>query len=168
MKHEQVMPEDEEMPEDVEMQQQQERMGQKDWKLKRIEKKIRKQTTVHPSHHLRSASNDPGDIPVVVPLALTPRSYQSEIYERAKEQNVIVCLDTGSGKTLVSVLLLQHMRDQELQLRRRRVSLFLVNLVPLVHQEAEVIASNSSLQVGKLYGELKDDPKLKIDTWRLP
>ncbi|SPO39203.1 uncharacterized protein PSFLO_04682 [Pseudozyma flocculosa] len=140
------------------------------------------------------------------------RSYQSKLFEQAKTRNLIVCLPTGSGKTLVSVLLLQHMRrlepvstrgtdpspgmaDQQgddlrsghrLHLsaaniphssagktasRQGRVSFFLVNLVPLVHQQANVIASFSDLRVGKVYGELKDeilDSKLRLDTWRKP
>ena len=130
-------------------------------------------------------------------LQLAPRSYQAELFERAKQRNIIVCLETGSGKTLISALLLQHVHDSQppvyaqpqpinpahveeqvsdlrpsrRPLRTRKVSFFLVNLVPLVHQQASVIASNTSLRVGKLYGELKDeilDSKSSVDTWRLP
>ncbi|KAJ1529003.1 hypothetical protein HK096_009768, partial [Nowakowskiella sp. JEL0078] len=36
-----------------------------------------------------------------------PRPYQLELFEQAKNKNVIAYLDTGSGKTLVSVLLIQ-------------------------------------------------------------
>lgn len=39
-------------------------------------------------------------------LSLSP-SLQSELYEKAKTQNVIACLGTGSGKTLISVMLLK-------------------------------------------------------------
>ena len=52
------------------------------------------------------------------------------------------------------------------------ISTLLVNLVPLVHQQSSVIAGNSNLRVGKLYGELKDSlrggkgGKLAVDTWR--
>lgn len=38
----------------------------------------------------------------------SPREYQIELFEKAKEKNVIAVLDTGSGKTLIAVLLLRH------------------------------------------------------------
>jgi hypothetical protein len=34
-------------------------------------------------------------------------SLQSEMFERAKKENIIACMGTGSGKTLVSVMLLK-------------------------------------------------------------
>lgn len=80
---------------------------------------------------------------------LSPRQYQLQLFERAKRQNVIACLDTGSGKTFIGVMLLQHMCTEELRRcgmlpglqsiagPKRRRSLFIVNLVPLVHQQAQ-------------------------------
>ncbi|PWY98424.1 hypothetical protein BCV70DRAFT_150616, partial [Testicularia cyperi] len=115
--------------------------------------------------------------------SFVPRAYQTELFTLAQQHNVLVCLDTGSGKTLISVLLLKHMHNQQSAIlaplpeaerkKRRRVSFFLVNLVPLVHQQSSVIAGNSDLAVGKLYGELKDVIRTRggrgaIDTWRLP
>ena len=38
-------------------------------------------------------------------INLTPRSYQQEIFETSKEKNTLVCLPTGTGKTLNIVLL---------------------------------------------------------------
>ena len=76
-----------------------------------------------------------------------PREYQLELFEKAKSQNVIAVLDTGeytsgpfnlsrvdlvtgSGKTLIAVLLLKHVIDKELEDRamgkKRRISFFLV------------------------------------------
>ena len=78
-----------------------------------------------------------------------PREYQLELFEKAKAQNIIAVLDTGqfsmwkfrlsptdlvtgSGKTLIAVLLLKHIIDKELEDRavgkRRRISFFLVTL----------------------------------------
>ena len=75
----------------------------------------------------------------------TPREYQTELFERAKERNIIAVLDTGkrrcsfrrsnadpagSGKTLIAVLLLRHIFSQELEDRAmgksKRISFFLV------------------------------------------
>lgn len=122
---------------------------------------IASQTCVDPSDQLR-----------VDQLTFIPRSYQLELAELAKSGNVLVCLDTGSGKTLISVLLLQHMHSHPTPspAEPHKVSFFLVNLVPLVHQQSSVIAGNSDLAVGKLYGELKDSVKgkgkLNVDNWR--
>jgi endoribonuclease Dicer len=59
-----------------------------------------------------------------------PREYQLELYERAKKENTIAVLDTGSGKTLIAVLLLRHIIDEELERRAtgqpHRISFFLV------------------------------------------
>ncbi|SPO31957.1 related to cell cycle control protein dicer [Ustilago trichophora] len=143
-------------------------------KRQRILHHISAQTSVDPCDQLRSDQ-----------LAFIPRAYQLELAELAKSGNVLVCLDTGSGKTLISVLLLQHVHQQSVERpfsppeshasasRSRKVSFFLVNLVPLVHQQSSVIAGNSTLSVGKLYGELKDsirgkNDKLTVDTWREP
>ena len=77
----------------------------------------------------------------------TPREYQVELFERAKEKNIIAVLDTGltesrslplqmltfigSGKTLIAVLLLRHVLAQELEDRvigkQKRVAFFLVS-----------------------------------------
>ena len=38
----------------------------------------------------------------------SPREYQTQIFEVAKQQNTIAVLDTGSGKTLIAVLLLRY------------------------------------------------------------
>lgn len=60
----------------------------------------------------------------------SPRDYQMELFERAKTRNTIAVLDTGSGKTLIAVLLLRHIIDQELEDRaagrQPRISFFLV------------------------------------------
>lgn len=80
-----------------------------------------------------------------------PREYQLELFEKAKKQNIIAVLDTGqyiglspnvspantltgSGKTLIAVLLLKHTIDIELDDRamgkKRRISFFLVSFSP--------------------------------------
>jgi endoribonuclease Dicer len=47
----------------------------------------------------------------------TPRDYQTELFQRAKTENTIAVLDTGSGKTHIATLLLQHVLDEELASR---------------------------------------------------
>ena len=43
---------------------------------------------------------------------ITPRPYQMELLEAALEENTIVVLGTGTGKTFVSVLLIRELQHQ--------------------------------------------------------
>lgn len=49
---------------------------------------------------------------------LIPRQYQLQIYERALNENTIVVMDTGSGKTLVAAMLIKEMRRREVKANR--------------------------------------------------
>ncbi|XP_022864537.1 endoribonuclease Dicer homolog 2 isoform X3 [Olea europaea var. sylvestris] len=88
-----------------------------------------------------------------VPFA---RSYQLEALEKALKGNTIVFLETGSGKTLVAIMLL---RSYAHLLRKPSpfIAVFLVPTVVLVTQQGEAIAMHTDLKVGKYYGELGVD-----------
>ncbi|KAM0263988.1 hypothetical protein ACHAPA_008477 [Fusarium lateritium] len=79
-------------------------------------------------------------------IIATPREYQLELFERAKEKNIIVVLPTGSGKTLISALLLRHHLEQELEARAlgspKKVAFFLVEKVALCVQQHTVLSCN--------------------------
>ncbi|KAF2473917.1 dicer-like protein-like protein 1 [Lindgomyces ingoldianus] len=72
-----------------------------------------------------------------------PRDYQTELFQRAKEENIIAVLDTGSGKTHIATLLLRHILDDELEQRAKgapqKIAFFLVDSVNLVFQQANVL-----------------------------
>jgi endoribonuclease Dicer len=103
-----------------------------EWMLQTAEKNLNAQikrdqkTAVDEELSIRAllAQNEPTQI------ITDPREYQVELFERAKKQNTIAVLDTGSGKTLIAVLLLRHVIDQELEDRRLgkpdRIAFFLV------------------------------------------
>ncbi|KAL8812553.1 MAG: hypothetical protein Q9200_000953 [Gallowayella weberi] len=90
-----------------------------------------------------------------------PREYQLELFERAKKQNTIAVLDTGSGKTLIAVLLLRHILDQELEDRsagrKPRVAFFLVDSVTLVFQQYEFLKVNLDQPIECFCGEMGAD-----------
>ncbi|KAH6894613.1 hypothetical protein B0T10DRAFT_436261 [Thelonectria olida] len=92
-------------------------------------------------------------------IIATPREYQVELFERAKKQNTIVVLDTGSGKTLIAALLLRHILDQELEDRAKgnpkKVAFFLVEKVALCFQQYAVLNCNLEHPITKFYGEMK-------------
>ncbi|KAF9162667.1 Dicer-like protein 1 [Actinomortierella ambigua] len=45
--------------------------------------------------------------------SLTPRSYQHKLFELAKDRNIIAVMNTGSGKTLVAVMLIEEILRRE-------------------------------------------------------
>ncbi|XP_074323641.1 endoribonuclease Dicer homolog 2-like isoform X2 [Apium graveolens] len=103
-----------------------------------------------------------GDMPLVhteqvsvdhLPFA---RSYQLDALDMAKNKNTIVFLETGSGKTLIAIMLLQ---SYAYCLRKPSSSLavFLVPSVVLVSQQAEVVEKHTNLKVGKYWGEMGVD-----------
>ncbi|GAA83316.1 hypothetical protein AKAW_01431 [Aspergillus luchuensis IFO 4308] len=92
---------------------------------------------------------------------LDPREYQLELFERAKAQNTIAVLDTGSGKTLIAVLLLKHTLEKELNDRaegkQHRIAFFLVDSVTLAYQQAAVLRNNLDQSVGHFFGAMGTD-----------
>ena len=90
-----------------------------------------------------------------------PRDYQVELFEKAKKHNIIAVLDTGSGKTLIAVLLLRHILDQELEDRamgkKPRISFFLVDCVTLVFQQFAVLECNLDQKIERFCGEMGCD-----------
>ncbi|KAI8942644.1 Dicer-like protein 1 [Plenodomus lindquistii] len=87
-----------------------------------------------------------------------PRDYQTELFLRAKSQNTIAVLDTGSGKTHIATLLLQHTLHDELEHRATggapRTAFFLVDSVNLVFQQANVLRCGLDQNVEGICGSM--------------
>ncbi|KAL3833920.1 hypothetical protein ACJIZ3_008656 [Penstemon smallii] len=84
-----------------------------------------------------------------------PRSYQLEALEKALKQNTIVFFETGTGKTLIAIMLLKS--NAHLLRNSPYIAVFLVPTVVLVTQQGEAVAMHTDLKVGKYYGELGVD-----------
>ncbi|KAI0152527.1 hypothetical protein F4776DRAFT_652761 [Hypoxylon sp. NC0597] len=99
----------------------------------------------------------------------SPREYQTELFERAKQRNIIAVLDTGTGKTLIAALLLRYTVEKELEDRSAgkppRISFFLVDKVALVHQQYEVLKANLDHPVQRFHGDLRKTPFTR-DFWQ--
>ncbi|RWR74360.1 endoribonuclease Dicer 2 isoform X1 [Cinnamomum micranthum f. kanehirae] len=99
-------------------------------------------------------------IPDAVPQAPDPetfaRSYQLEALEKSLRENTIAFLETGSGKTLIAIMLL---RAYAHLLRKPSdfIAVFLVPTVVLVQQQAEVVEMHTDLKVGKYWGQMGVD-----------
>ena len=91
---------------------------------------------------------------------LIPRRYQEEIFEKAVHGNVIAALDTGSGKTLISTLLIKWVSTQ--RHARNKLVVFLVPKVALAQQQSAFIAKHSPLRVKQATGATAPDMSDRI------
>ncbi|KAG7453028.1 P-loop containing nucleoside triphosphate hydrolase protein [Guyanagaster necrorhizus] len=86
---------------------------------------------------------------------LIPRKYQEEVFVQAQESNIIAALETGSGKTFISILLIRWIATKEAS--QGKAIIFLVPNVALVEQQGNFIAKHTSLRIIKLHGSLNID-----------
>ncbi|KAJ3566679.1 hypothetical protein NP233_g6850 [Leucocoprinus birnbaumii] len=86
---------------------------------------------------------------------LRPRKYQEEIFERAQKENVIAALSTGSGKTLIGLLLIKWISAHENS--KDKLTIFLVPRVALVEQQAKYLSGSTALRVSRFSGALDID-----------
>ncbi|XP_051121429.1 endoribonuclease Dicer homolog 2 isoform X2 [Andrographis paniculata] len=84
------------------------------------------------------------------------RSYQLEALEKALEQNTVVFFETGTGKTLIAIMLLRSYAHL-LRKPSPHIAVFLVPTVVLVTQQGEAVSVHTDLRVGHYYGELGVD-----------
>uniref|UniRef100_A0A061QQ54 Endoribonuclease Dicer n=1 Tax=Tetraselmis sp. GSL018 TaxID=582737 RepID=A0A061QQ54_9CHLO len=119
--------------------------------------------------------------------AIVPRVYQLELFERAKDENIIVLLRTGAGKTLIAVELIKHYLllhesqnastpggGRSPSRGRKEKGPHIVFLCPtkvLAVQQAEVISlmgttgQSPRLKVDVLTGESRDLGGNNVDLW---
>ena len=113
-----------------------------------------------------------------------PRGYQTEVFERAQKgictklnsgqstcswiaENIIAALNTGSGKTLISLLLIRYMTAKSSS--NGKLVVFLVPKVTLVEQQYQYLRKRTTpLRINKFYGaadtmpSFTDRPRWKL------
>eukprot|EP00794_Sanderia_malayensis_P004794 gene4794-5421_t len=93
--------------------------------------------------------------------SLTPekkaRSYQVEAYVEALQRDLVVILDTGLGKTLIASMVMSRMK----QLNPHRMTLMLVDRIPLVFQQGRAIMDDTGLRVCCICGENRTERRMK-------
>ena len=94
---------------------------------------------------------------IVMNERIQPRPIQKELAELAYEQNVIVHMYTGGGKTLIAVMLIDHF----LSLYPEKRIVFAVNSIPLMQQQARRIREQSRL-AGSMVDEVSGET---TETW---
>ena len=96
-------------------------------------------------------------------LICNPRQYQKDIYNQIRNKNSIIFMETGKGKTLISIMLINkifHEYKQKLRKTPPKV-IFLVCDLALVSQQMKEIELNTKLRVNSLKG--RNSKKSKSD-----
>ncbi|SCV72586.1 BQ2448_4123 [Microbotryum intermedium] len=86
-----------------------------------------------------------------------PRLYQEEAMGAAVKRNIICRMDTGTGKTLIAILLTRHITSQPVRASEpkvHRLVVFIVPTVSLVDQVAAVLRRQTSLRVATFIGAM--------------
>lgn len=98
-------------------------------------------------------SVQPQDKPEKDPRKIA-RKYQLDLCKKALEENVIVYLGTGCGKTHIATLLIYAM-GHLIKKPQKRICIFLAHTVALVQQQAKVIEDSVDFKVGIFCGNSK-------------
>lgn len=91
-----------------------------------------------------------------------PKSYQKELFEKAKQKNTIIFLETGMGKTYIGIMLIKEIFGEPLEVNAKnevdyvkktnKKVLCMFQTVSLLLQQSKVIKHNTNLKVLRLYG----------------
>ncbi|KAK1219930.1 Dicer-like protein 2 [Marasmius sp. AFHP31] len=94
--------------------------------------------------------------------AVTTRGYQREMLEESLRRNIIIAMDTGSGKTHVAVLRLKIEAERE----SRKISWFFAPTVSLCEQQHRVISEALPVSVGLITGAKHPDQWKDTNMWQ--
>ncbi|PRQ28075.1 putative ribonuclease III post-transcriptional gene silencing PAZ-Argonaute family [Rosa chinensis] len=83
---------------------------------------------------------------------LNPRRYQTQVYEVARKRNTIAVMETGTGKTMIAVMLIDEIGQAIKSSGDNKLIVFLAPTVHLVHQQFEVIKEHTTFKVEEYYG----------------
>ncbi|KAF3779654.1 ATP-dependent DNA helicase [Nymphaea thermarum] len=97
--------------------------------------------------------DDCGRVAVKDPRTIA-RGYQLALCKKAMEENIIVYLETGCGKTHIAVLLMYELGHM-IRKPQKSVCVFLAPTVHLVQQQAVVIGHSTNFKVGTYFGAQK-------------
>ncbi|KAJ3576371.1 hypothetical protein NP233_g468 [Leucocoprinus birnbaumii] len=90
------------------------------------------------------------------------RGYQQEMLEESIRRNIIIAMDTGSGKTHIAVLRLKY----EVEREPSKVAWFFAPTVALCEQQKAVIQTYLPVSVGLVSGALEPDQWKSAAVWQ--
>ncbi|KAL4450789.1 hypothetical protein ABPG74_011631 [Tetrahymena malaccensis] len=70
------------------------------------------------------------------------RNYQKELFRNSYNENSIIYLETGAGKTMVATMLINYFFQKQKKVQQKKKIIFLANTVQLVKQQYAEIKNN--------------------------
>ena len=105
---------------------------------------------------------------------LKPRDYQQKIFDKAKDQNSIIYVETGKGKTFISIMLmayhlgidLNNISNREIKFDKNKKIIFFVCDTALIEQQKKAISSILNIEVGTIQGKKSKKSKSDFDLFK--
>ena len=105
---------------------------------------------------------------------LKPREYQQKIFDRAKYQNSIIYVETGKGKTFISIMLMANYLGLDinnpslnnLKNNKNKKIIFFVCDTALIEQQKNAISNILGIEVGKIQGKKNKKAKNDYNSFR--
>lgn len=107
-----------------------------------------------------------GPAPRLRPREVEPRGYQLAAFGAVCDSNRILCLPTGTGKTLIATMAIDHFLLEKGELIPEAYACFLVNQVALVEQQAKAIRKHSVIEGIKVMEIAGGTAKSNRDWWK--
>ncbi|KAK7033164.1 hypothetical protein R3P38DRAFT_2520860 [Favolaschia claudopus] len=102
------------------------------------------------------------DLPVLSDGSITTRGYQQEMLEESLQRNIIIAMDTGSGKTHIAVLRMKIETERE----PTKICWFMAPTRQLCEQQKAVIKKAIGVEVGLISGALEPEQWTDKALWR--
>ena len=105
---------------------------------------------------------------IIEKKTLIPRDYQLKIYNEAKDRNSIIFMETGKGKTFLSIMLMSRVLGIDIvenpnidisKIDKSKKIIFLICDTALVKQQSEAINKILGIEVGILQGKKQKKSK---------
>lgn len=105
---------------------------------------------------------------------LKPRDYQKKIFEKAKNQNSIIYVETGKGKTFISIMLMAYHLGLDIEdpsnnkqkLDKNKKIIFFVCDTSLIEQQKKAISNILGIEVGTIQGKKSKKSKSDYDLFK--
>ena len=102
-----------------------------------------------------------------------PRDYQQKIYEKALDQNSVIFVETGKGKTFISIMLMAHHLGIDInnnnknndEIDKNKKIIFFVCDTALINQQKKHIEEILKIEVGTIQGKKEKKSKSDYETF---
>ena len=108
-------------------------------------------------------------------VILKPRDYQQKIFDKAKNQNSIIYVETGKGKTFISIMLMANFLGIDInnpsssnkkKIDKNKKIIFFVCDTALIEQQKNAISNILGIEVGTIQGKKNKKSKNEYEFFK--